>query len=395
VSHQALQPSPTALAARVAQAFDRGQRLAYAVLSPDLEVVRSSDKLGDLASVPGIPLQGRRLPAVFDEFVGADQALADVLRGKAASYSLGRVNRVAEDGEIGYLNFEVLPFDPGQPSLGLLLLVEDVTHTGRLEQDLVQDRNDLRLAQAQLARANAELQRLNRLKSLFLSIAAHDLRAPLSAILGYTELLRRLLPGESVEEVGEFLDIISSQVDWLNRLITDFLDLDQIEDGKLALNLRPCDLVSLVQNIARVMEGAARRAGHEMVLELPQAPLVLSADAERLQQILFNLLSNAVKYTPAGGSVRVVARRQGDQAQLIVQDNGRGMTAEELDRLFQLYYRTRSVQAAGVAGTGLGLYIVKTLVEAHHGDVEVESEPGKGSKFLVSLPISQPATTGK
>ncbi len=155
------------------------------------------------------------------------------------------------------------PLTDNRPGDGLLLILEDSTEAGQLEQNLVQDKNDLRLVQAELARTNLALHRLNRLKSLFLSMAAHDMRAPLTAIMGYTELVRGDLPPDSDPLLAEFLGIIATQVNWLSRLLKDLLDLDQIEQGKLMLDLKDCDLGELVQEVVRLLQGSCCEAGSE------------------------------------------------------------------------------------------------------------------------------------
>jgi signal transduction histidine kinase len=259
----------------------------------------------------------------------------------------------------------------------------------------VQDRNELRLARNRLALANEELRRLNRLKSLFLSIAAHDLRSPLTAVRGYADLASRALPPEMDTEAGEYLSIITSLVDSLNRLISDFLDLDIIEQGSLKIRLVACELNPMVLEVAEVMSAVARRKGVSIATSLsPDLPPV-HADPDRVRQILFNLITNAVKYTDERDSVIVETNAETDGVSLRVSDHGPGIPEAELPRLFDLYHRTEQARKSKTQGLGLGLFIVKSLVDLQGGQIVVRSEPGKGTQFIVRLPVYQAEFGGK
>ncbi len=377
----------TALAARVARDLTAYHGIAYAQLSPELRFEQVSDNFTDLFSEPDLQCLGRPLQEFFWEFVGAEEALTEILAGKSGIYQLDRVNRLGRDGKIQYYNFRVVPLVEEQPESGLLLIVEDATRAGKLEQNLVQDKNDLRLVQAELARTNLALQRLNRLKSLFLSMAAHDMRAPLTAIMGYTELVRADLSPDADPLQREFLGIIATQVNWLSRLLKDLLDLDQIEQGKLKLEIKPCDLGKLILEVSQLLSDQAQRVGLSLNAIVPSSPLDLQADPERIRQVLYNLINNAIKYTPTGGSLEVKAWEGQDGVYFYVLDNGRGMTEEEKKQLFQIYYRTEKARRSEVSGTGLGLFIVNTMVTAHNGTIEVETQPEKGTRFTVRLPF--------
>ncbi len=298
-------------------------------------------------------------------------------------------------GKSHYYHYRVVPLIEDQPGAGLLLIVEDSTVSGQLEQNLVQDKNDLRLVQAELARTNRELHRLNRLKSLFLSMAAHDMRAPLTAIMGYTDLVRADLPPDSDPILAEFLGIIAGQVRWLSRLLKDLLDLDQIEQGKLMLDIKTCDLGELVREIAGLLMEKAVRQSLILEIETPAKPVVIQADPERIRQILYNLINNAIKYTPDGGRVDVETWEREEAVIIRVQDTGRGMSEEEKAQLFQIYYRTAEARRSEISGTGLGLFIVHTMVEAHHGSIEVETQPGQGTTFTVRLPFMPERPVGR
>jgi signal transduction histidine kinase len=242
----------------------------------------------------------------------------------------------------------------------------------------------LRLARRELARLNEDLQRLNRLKSLFLSMAAHDLRTPLTSIRGYSTLLAK--DAHLPDQYRKPLRTIAVQADKLNRLISDLLDLDQIEQGRLAIKPESCDLGEIVREVVEAIEAYARDQGKEIATVLPERPLQIRADSAAIWRVLHNLVGNAVKYTDRGGRIRVSASQTAAETIIQVADNGLGMSDEEMSRLFQLYYRTGQAVDSKVAGTGVGLFIVKTLVEAHGGSIAVSSRPDQGSTFTVRLP---------
>jgi signal transduction histidine kinase len=278
--------------------------------------------------------------------------------------------------------------DCQNPGAGLLLVVQDATRACFLEQQLLQDRNELSIAQGRLAHANRELQRLSRLKSLFLAIAAHDLRSPLTSVRGYAEIVLSELSPDSPEEHGEFLLNICDLVERMDLLIADFLELDMIEQGKLSVHLIPCDLNETTREVVERMAVQARNEGLALSHSLSGEPNQVMADPERLRQILYNLIGNAIKFTPPGGKVEVVTSTDPEYGLVLVRDNGRGIPPEEFDYLFELYTRGQESQKGRARGAGLGLFIVKSFVDAQHGQIQVSSQPGHGTEFSVHLPKS-------
>jgi signal transduction histidine kinase len=221
-------------------------------------------------------------------------------------------------------------------------------------------------------------------------MVAHDLRTPLGAIGGYAALLLDELAAALSEDQRDSLAAIAALAERLNGLIENVLDLDQIEQGRLVLHKRACDLNQLVREIVQTLAPplALRRLALELVLTEPA--VTLEADPARLLQILHNLLSNAIKYSNDGGQIQVSTGREAAEAVVTVADTGLGMTEAQLANLFRLYYRTDNARLSKVAGTGLGLYIVRTLVELHGGRVAVASQPGQGTRVSVYLPAPGP-----
>jgi signal transduction histidine kinase len=381
-------PDQAKLEARFLALVGDERAIAYALVAPDLRVVRASKGFTHFLSTPVSPIEGQALSELIWEFAGMEAVLEELLRGDLGSFRLDRINRETASGETRYLDFQLVPLDCQNPGAGLLLVVQDATRACFLEQQLLQDRNELSIAQGRLAHANRELQRLSRLKSLFLAIAAHDLRSPLTSVRGYAEIVLSELSPDSPEEHGEFLLNICDLVERMDLLIADFLELDMIEQGKLSVHLIPCDLNETTREVVERMAVQARNEGLALSHSLSGEPNQVMADPERLRQILYNLIGNAIKFTPPGGKVEVVTSTDPEYGLVLVRDNGRGIPPEEFDYLFELYTRGQESQKGRARGAGLGLFIVKSFVDAQHGQIQVSSQPGHGTEFSVHLPKS-------
>jgi signal transduction histidine kinase len=206
----------------------------------------------------------------------------------------------------------------------------------------------------------------------------HELKGPLTTIRGFGQIMRR-----QAEYNERGVDAILSQTAQLERLIDDMLDAVRVEAGRLDLQRVDTDLNALVSACAE--QAQARTQQHRILAEIPATPIHGWWDPDRLTQILGNLLSNAIKYDPHGGEVRVIVTDAGDSARISVQDAGIGIPLEAQARLFERFYRAGD-SSASVKGLGLGLYITRSLVEAHGGTIEVDSTPNAGSTFTVILP---------
>lgn len=232
-----------------------------------------------------------------------------------------------------------------------------------------------------------ELAKLDRLKSEFVQTVSHELRTPLTSIMGYLSLVLNEQVGPLQAQQKEFLQVVSRNTDRLGNLINDLLDVQRIESGRAPLQRRPVQVTDIVRHVAETFRVAAEQKGLAFHLELPRQDLpLISADPDRLTQIASNLVSNAVKYTREG-HVRVVVDRDERWTYLRISDSGVGITPAEQKRIFEKFFRCDNKYARDAGGTGLGLAIVKMLVEEHGGEIRVESEPGKGSTFIVALPL--------
>jgi PAS domain S-box-containing protein len=232
-----------------------------------------------------------------------------------------------------------------------------------------------------------EAQEAIQARDTFLSIAAHELKTPLTSLLGYADLLqRRIARGEPVgDRELRMLRVTADQARRLNKMVASLLDLSRLQMGQLSIERRPVDLPALVTRIAEEIEPTLER--HTLHLSLPDAPLLALGDELRLEQVLQNLVQNAVKYSPDGGPVRIELAQQGVLARLSVSDKGLGIPAEAMQRIFTRFFRAPNSEERQISGLGVGLYVVRQIVELHGGRVEVESAEQAGSTFTVWLPI--------
>lgn len=255
--------------------------------------------------------------------------------------------------------------------------------------ELARLNNEMMTLQRELAKRNHELARLNALKNQFLGMAAHDLRTPLGVILSYGQFLLDEAGDRLAEEHREFLATIISSSQFMLGLIDELLDISQIESGELTLNLQPVDPAAMAAHNVALNRLLAERK--QIALELHcQAGLPdLMLDRNKMDQVLNNLISNAVKFSQPGTRVGVTLERAEGGVLLSVRDQGPGIPQDEQDRLFQPFARTSVRSTAGEKSTGLGLVIVRRIVEGHGGRIWVESQVGQGSSFCVLLPAME------
>ena len=255
----------------------------------------------------------------------------------------------------------------------------------------VSDRREVELANEVLAKAT-------RTKDLFLANMSHELRTPLSAILGMTEGLKQGLYGQTTERQMKTLSVVEESGLHLLELINEILDLVKIETGKTSLKLSQINVTQLCNSCLDLVSPQARRKQIELSFNAAWNPPTLLADETRLRQILINLLGNAIKFTPEGGEVTLKVELLSDQPyslgkdtlRLTVSDNGIGIEPSHIESLFEPFKQVDSSLSRKYPGAGLGLALVKQFVTLHSGTVNVESQPGKGSRFIVDLPYLEP-----
>jgi signal transduction histidine kinase len=231
--------------------------------------------------------------------------------------------------------------------------------------------------------AVAELEQLNRAKSDFVSIVSHEFRTPLTGIQGFSEMMQ----GEdlTLEEMREYAGDINKDAHRLNRMITEMLDLDKMESGRMEIHHEPVDLNAIVTEATDHMRPNAPR--HPLTLRLDPMVGEMSGDRDKLTQVMTNLLSNAVKYSPAGGGITITTRVEGEMVHVFVRDAGMGIPPDSLEKVFERYSRLESGATRYIQGTGLGLPISRQIIEMHGGRAWVESTLGEGSVFQFTLPL--------
>jgi K+-sensing histidine kinase KdpD len=235
------------------------------------------------------------------------------------------------------------------------------------------------------------LRETDRLKSQFISAVSHELRTPLTSIKGYSTSLLRQDVSWDEETKREFLQAIDEKADELQDLIDKLLQTAKVEAGSIKINKEPVLVSHLAQEV--VAEASSRDGKHQLEVDFPSPFPVIEGDAHYLRVILRNLIDNAIKYSPAGGKIRVSGRRYADKILVSVSDQGIGIPVEHQQRIFDRFYRIENELTRRTSGSGLGLFIVRGLVEAHGGEVWVESTKGGGSTFFFTLPVERVETT--
>jgi signal transduction histidine kinase len=241
----------------------------------------------------------------------------------------------------------------------------------------------------QLALQNERLRELDQLKDEFVATVSHELRTPLTSIRGYLELVLEE-EGSVADDHRRFLEIVDRNADRLLRLVGDLLFVAQVTAGRLNLEPGPVDLSTLASDCVHAARPFAADRGIELGLHAEALP-PFEGDAARLAQLLDNLVSNAIKFTPAGGRVDVRVRASSDRALLEVSDTGMGIPADDLERLFERFFRTDAAKTQAIQGTGLGLSIARAIVDGHGGTIAVESTEGEGTTFRIELPLAASA----
>jgi signal transduction histidine kinase len=282
---------------------------------------------------------------------------------------------------------------------GYVATHEDVTTTMRISEELRQHRDALEITvqsrTAEVERQARELARMleherniNQLQRQFVSMASHEFRTPLTIIDGAAQRLLRNKASLNEGFVEEKVDRIRGGVSRIVVLMESILAIGRLEDGKIEITHDACALKSLIRTCCD--QQAAVGTSHRFLLDLDRLPETIEADSQTLTQVFANLVSNAVKYAPDAPDVHISGWREQESVKIAIRDEGIGMDAEDLPKLFQRYFRART--STGIAGTGIGLNLVKQIVDLHHGTIDVTSRKGQGSTFTVTLPIRAEVT---
>jgi len=330
------------------------------------------------AAVSDIRIKSQENIDLFTLFGGTfGQAL-----GIAGAEEAGEAKRLYDDlsgtlaAETGQPKQETAGF-PGEPG----------TPEGYYFDELTRVNNELINTQRELAKKNIELAELNKLKNQFLGIAAHDLRSPLGVIIGYSELLLEDPDGISEEERLKLTNRIHETGKFMLGLINDLLDLSNIESGTLELNLSDENMEIVIRHNIEMNSFYARSKNITIRYSSLPASCMVRIDKSKIDQALTNYLTNAIKFAFPGTSVDVLVDLIPSFVRVTVKDHGQGIREGELGNLFKPFQKTSTRSTAGEKSTGLGLVIVKKIIEAHGGEVGVTSRYGEGSEFYFTLPV--------
>jgi signal transduction histidine kinase len=248
----------------------------------------------------------------------------------------------------------------------------------------------LRRAEKNLREKNEELSRMSELKDEFMRIASHDLKNPLTTILSSSSLITQLLPPGEVmtERMHHVTGRIHTQAQNMQKIIEDFLDLQVIDDDRLRLNRQEINLGQLLERVKDNQSDYAEEKGLEVDLKSPDSDVLISGDTARLEQVVQNLLGNAIKFGSQGDRIELRCRVEDNQALIEVEDEGPGLTPEDLEKVFRKYSRLSNKPTGGEKSSGLGLYLSRQLVEAHGGAIGVRNNSSKGATFWFSIPLT-------
>lgn len=292
----------------------------------------------------------------------------------------GETVNYRKDGSAYDVEWRITPVkDPSGKVRYWAAIQRDIT-----ERKAEEKKKELLLASERAARTAAE--HASRMKDEFLATLSHELRTPINAVLGWAQLLKR--GNRREEDVKQSIGIIERNARLQVQLIDDLLDMNRIISGKIHMEMQPVELQSVVMNAIETIEPVAQAKGISLEKSLNASGIIIYGDAARLHQIIWNLLSNAVKFTPKNGSVKISLTKAGEQAIITVTDSGIGIAPEFLPYVFDRFRQADASTTRKYGGLGLGLSIVRHLMELHHGEVSVESKgPGTGSTFSLSFPL--------
>ena len=377
----------SALLQTVLDQLPEGVTIAYG--PPDFPIITSSRRLEELMGFARHDLLG--MVAGLDAGNRGLFLRDGVTRPRVEHVPLYRASRFGET----IRNEELVLARPDGTRINVLVDANPIkTAGGRIVGAIAcwRDVTDMKQAQHALQLVEAQLRDADRRKDEFLGMLAHELRGPLSAICNVVHVLKLMASGQpKLHEIGDILD---RQVKAITRLLDDLLDLSRVTRGKLSLNMEPVEILPVINQAVEWNRAVIVSKEQQLVVAHPPEPILVNGDTVRLAQVVSNLLGNAAKFTDAGGRIWITAETADEEAIVRVRDNGPGVKASDLKNIFDLFYQLeRTVDRTG-RGLGIGLSLVRRLIEMHGGSVEVVSEgPGRGSEFLLRLPLISTANS--
>jgi signal transduction histidine kinase/DNA-binding response OmpR family regulator len=348
----------------------------------DLDVqaeVRTEDEIGKLAKA------FNQMASRLKELVDAEKEKRVALEGRVEN--MLKLTQVVSQGQLNVTAPVLGQDEMSQVAEGFNDMVERLRTLMMEEQEI---RTNLERSKRAQEIIHGRLQEMDRQKSEFLESVSHELRTPLTSIKAFSELLLDH-DNEDPEVQSEFLGIIQQETERLTHLINNLLDLSRIEAGRVRWKRDSVDMQKLIHDTYMQLDRVAANKTLTVVIEAP-LPMPMQGDEEYLQQVVWNLLANAVKFTPEGGRIRVRGDIHPDHLEMIVEDNGIGIPARYHNAIFDKFWRVPEPHSHQAKGSGLGLAVAKAIVKAHGGRIDVESEPGHGSRFTVALPTRREAS---
>jgi signal transduction histidine kinase len=362
---------------------------AIDLLEEDGLIREVASALSDECSAPQMP----RLRELFDQSHGADRGAAKVIRsGKPEMAEQVSDASVAGDGRhslmrsLGMKSYIIVPMHARGRTLGAITLAASAHRYTGADLSLAEDLAGRAALSIDNARLYLQAQKANRLKDEFLATLSHELRTPLTSVMGWVKMMRTgRLDDESIDYA---LDAIERNARGQAQIISDILDVSDIVHGKLRLNVRQVSLREFIEPALESIRPAAQAKEIALELNIDDSDLRISGDPDRLQQALWNLVSNAIKFTPKGGRVLIEGAREGDEVEVSVSDTGQGIDADFLPHVFDRFRQADSSITREHGGLGLGLALVRHLVEMHGGTARAESDgQGRGARFIIRLPL--------
>ncbi len=353
---------------------------------------------GSIGLLEDDPEQGLRLRLLVHRGAGANGE-AHVITGKHPVLQSVLVNgrsdirhhvshEMAIDGSATEMQVAV-PIHQNAQIIGLITLESQNPHA--LDQDDVAfverlaDRAAVAIKNAQLY---ADLQAASKAKTDFVSLVTHELRLPLTSIKGYADLMKSGMAGELTEQQKQFLDVIQRNLKRMSSLISDLSDINRVEAGRMKFELQNFDIHDVVDDVVDTFQSALTEKGQTLTIDIADDVPELYADPKRISQVLTNLVSNAHKYSPENGRIHINIHQEDNFAHIAVSDNGYGISEENQAKLFTQFFRAEDEVIRAQTGWGLGLSIVKKMVEAQGGEITFTSKLGEGSTFVFTVPIA-------
>lgn len=385
------------LAQRLAVIDTSGRSMGSRAKTPYWRALRASDAIV-AAAQPGILPESihmqvsEKISPIIDEILSQSRQLVVSYQRSVDDTLIENARNAAERNRFNLILFYIFVITAG---LFLFLNARTNFKNYRIAREAIIDEqrqldetiNELHQTQATLA----ELQNLNEAKSAFISTINHELRTPLTSIIGYIDVIRDLQANSKSDDISKYLDVLDRNAEILLHLVESILSLSKIDAASQQTSMDAVDLNQVIDNVIFLMQPATKKSHHTVTFTADDEKLV-SGDAGQLSQVFVNILGNAIKFSPENSNIEIaltsVLREDGiEYARATITDHGIGIPQEDLERLFTRFFRAKNADSGQYPGTGLGLVIVKEVVNRHRGKVEITSTLGEGTTFTVDIPL--------